>query len=112
MKKLLALAISLVLMLSCCSAVALEPVGNYVPVGNPDGVYKIAYVASWLGAEDFSNVTNLCPGIQIVLSVGSKAEGAVYPPHNPKAYFNEDPMYIGTAAMACIGLRWLQEHSL
>ena len=65
-----------------------------------------------MGADDFSNVTRLCPGMQIVLSVGSKAEGAVYPPHNPKAYFNEDPMYIGTAAMACIGLRWLQEHSL
>lgn len=55
MKKLLALAISLALMISCCSAMALEPVGNYVPAGNPDGVYKIAYVASWLGAEYFSN---------------------------------------------------------
>ncbi len=55
MKKVLALAISLVLAFSCCSAMALEPVGNYVPAGNPDGVYKIAYVASWLGAEYFSN---------------------------------------------------------
>ena len=55
MKKVLALAITLVLALGCCSAVALEPVGNYIPAGNPDGVYRIAYVASWLGAEYFSN---------------------------------------------------------
>lgn len=55
MKKLLALVITLVLTLGCCSAMALEPVGNYIPAGNPDGVYKIAYVASWLGAEYFSN---------------------------------------------------------
>ena len=50
MKKVLALAISLILAFSCCSAMALEPVGNYIPAGNPDGVYRIAYVASWLGA--------------------------------------------------------------
>ena len=55
MKKVLALAISLILAFSCCSAMALEPVGNYIPAGNPDGVYRIAYVASWLGAEYFSN---------------------------------------------------------
>ena len=55
MKKILALVLTLTLALGYCSALALEPVGNYIPVGNPDGVYKIAYVASWLGAEYFSN---------------------------------------------------------
>lgn len=63
-----------------------------------------------MGAEDFANVTSLCMGMQIGLSVGSKAEGYVYPPHNPKARFNEDPMYIGTAALACVGMRWLEDH--
>lgn len=63
-----------------------------------------------LGAEDFANVTNLSSGIQIVLSVGSKAEGNIYPPHNPKVLFKEEPMYIGTAALTCIGLRWLEDH--
>lgn len=63
-----------------------------------------------LGAEDFANVTSLCAGMQIVLSVGSKAEGQIYPPHNPKAFFKEEPMYIGTAALAYIGLRWLKDH--
>lgn len=63
-----------------------------------------------LGAEDFANVTNLCTGMQIALSVGSKEEGNIYPPHNPKVFFKEEPMYIGTAALTCIGLRWLEDH--
>lgn len=63
-----------------------------------------------MGAEDFANVTSLCTGMQISLSVGSKEEGHTYPPHNPRAFFKEDPMYIGTAALTCVGLRWLKEH--
>lgn len=65
-----------------------------------------------MGAEDFANVTSRCDcGMQIALSVGSKEEGYVYPPHNPRVMFKEEPMYMGTAAMACVGIRWLKEHS-
>lgn len=63
-----------------------------------------------MGGEDFSNISNQCVGIQMALSAGSKAERHIYPPHNPKAFFIEDPMYIGTASLTCIGLRWLKDH--
>ena len=59
MKKVIALVLVLLMAMTACGALAetaaLEPVGNYQPVGNPDGVYRIAFVASWLGAEYFSN---------------------------------------------------------
>ena len=59
MKKFVALVLTLVMALACIGACAetakLEAVGNYQPLGNPDGKYRIAYVASWLGAEYFSN---------------------------------------------------------
>lgn len=63
-----------------------------------------------MGAEDFSNVTSLCAGLQISLGLGIREGERIYPPHNPKAFFKEDSMYVGTAALTCVGLRWLKEH--
>ncbi len=63
-----------------------------------------------MSSEDFGNVTSRIPGIQLSLCVNSMADGAKYPPHNPKAIFHEDFMYRGTAAFVCCALRWLEDN--
>lgn len=61
-------------------------------------------------SEDFSNVLDLVPGIQMFLVTGSIKEGADVPMHNPKIVFDESPMYVGAAALAYVASRWLEEH--
>lgn len=63
-----------------------------------------------MASEDFSNVLIRVPGLQVSLAVNSKLEGAKYPMHNPKVMLKEDPLYIGTAGMAYLAKRWLEEH--
>ncbi|OUN08155.1 hypothetical protein B5G43_01875 [Flavonifractor sp. An92] len=63
-----------------------------------------------MASEDFGNVLARVPGIQVGLAVNSAAEGAQYPMHNPKVLLKEEPLYIGTAAMAYLAKRWLEEH--
>ncbi len=64
-----------------------------------------------MSSEDFANVMAHAPGIQVSLAVNSVAEGARYPMHNPKVMMREEPLYIGTAAMAYLAKRWLEEHA-
>lgn len=64
-----------------------------------------------MGAEDFSNVLENIPGIQVVLAVGSTLDGAKYPMHNPRVVFREEPMYIGAGGMAYLAKRWLEDHN-
>ena len=61
-------------------------------------------------SEDFSNILDLVPGIQMFLVTGSMKEGADVPMHNPKIVFDESVMYIGAAVLAYVASRWLEEH--
>ena len=61
-------------------------------------------------SEDFSNILDLVPGIQMFLVTGSMKAGADVPMHNPKIVFDESVMYIGTAVLAYVASRWLEEH--
>ena len=63
-----------------------------------------------MASEDFANVLTHAPGIQASLAVNSISEGAKYPMHNPKVVLKEDPLYIGTAGMAYLAKRWLEDH--
>lgn len=64
-----------------------------------------------MASEDFGNVLSRVPGFQFGLSVGSEAEGNHYPMHNPKVRMKEEPMYIGTATMSYMAIRWLKEQA-
>lgn len=72
---------------------------------------KIKGSEAAMGAEDFSNVLENIPGIQVVLAVGSTLDGAKYPMHNPRVVFREEPMYIGAGGMAYLAKRWLEDHN-
>lgn len=61
-------------------------------------------------SEDFSNILDLVPGIQMFLVTGSMKAGADVPMHNPKIVFDESVMYIGAAVLAYVASRWLEEH--
>lgn len=74
-----------------------------------DKVVELASEPSMM-SEDFACYLQEMPGIQYCLSVGSVLDGAQYPPHNPKVYFNEDPMYLGPASMVYYALRWLEDN--
>lgn len=53
--------------------------------------------ASGGGSEDFSYISHKVPSVMIALSAGGEREGFTYPLHHPKADFDENVLYIGSA---------------
>lgn len=76
--------------------------GYYVHEG-PAGVY--------VASEDFSNVSQMVPTLQLTLVTGSADAENAFPMHHPQVVFDESPMYRGAAAMAGCAMHYLQQHS-
>lgn len=88
-----------------------DDASNYVrELLGQDGLVIEGEEAVPFSSEDFSNVLDLVPGIQMFLVTGSIKDGATVPMHNPKIVFDESPMYIGAAILAYVAARWLEEH--
>ena len=60
------------------------------------------------GSEDFAFVASRVPATSLSFSLSP--EGAKYPQHHPKAVFEDDVLYRGSAAYAYVAYRWLEEH--
>lgn len=88
-----------------------EDAGRYIrELLGEDGLVIEGEEAIPFASEDFSNILDLVPGIQMFLVTGSIKNGASVPMHNPKIVFDESPMYIGAATLAYVASRWLEEH--
>ncbi len=61
-----------------------------------------------LFSEDFSYITDECPGAIILLSSGHRDKGYNYPLHHPKVKFDEDILCIGAAVHAQNALHYLK----
>jgi len=59
------------------------------------------------GSEDFAYIAERIPSVMMALSAGSKADGYVYPLHNPKAVFDTNALIYGSAAYAGFALGYL-----
>ena len=62
-------------------------------------------------SEDFACITELVPGIMVVLSAGSTQEGYLYPQHHPRARFNEEILYLGAGLYANTAIEWLSNNT-
>ena len=62
------------------------------------------------GSEDFGFISEKVPSLMMALGGGSSEEGYPYPQHHPKVNFNEDILYIGSAAYANTAIKWLQSN--
>ena len=62
------------------------------------------------GTEDFAFVCKKVPGISVMIGAGNKEEGFPYPPHHPKAAFNEEALARGTALYAYTAIEWLKRN--
>ena len=60
-------------------------------------------------SEDFSNFLDMVPGAQMFLVVGSTQSGARYAMHNPCAVFDDAQLPVGSAVLAHVASRWLEE---
>lgn len=61
-----------------------------------------------LFSEDFSYITQDCPGAILLLSAGHKDKGYGYPLHHPKVKFDEDILCVGTAVHVQNALHFLK----
>ena len=63
------------------------------------------------GSEDFAFISNEIPACALMLAtVGDDKENYAYPQHHPKANFNDEVLYEGTASYVYVATRWLEEH--
>ena len=63
------------------------------------------------GTEDFAFVCKKVPGMSVMIGAGNKEEGFPYPPHHPKADFNENALPIGAALYANTAIEWLKHNN-
>ncbi|MTI67381.1 MAG: amidohydrolase [Firmicutes bacterium] len=80
-----------------------------------EGVFDGATFADGLfekisGSEDFGFVSELVPSIMVVLGAGSISDEYKYPPHHPKAIFDENALYFGTSLYANTAIEWLKNN--
>lgn len=62
------------------------------------------------GSEDFSCISVKVPSAVLTLAAGTPQEGYTYPAHNPRTNFNEDVLYMGTAAYVTAAVDWLKKN--
>jgi len=61
------------------------------------------------GSEDFSWISLRVPAVTMFLGAGNSEDGYEYGLHNPKTRFDDSVLWRGSAAYACVALRWLAE---
>lgn len=61
------------------------------------------------GSEDFSWISLRVPAVTMFLGAGNSEDGYEYGLHNPKTRFDDSVLWRGSAAYACVALRWLEE---
>ena len=62
------------------------------------------------GSEDFAFVAAEVPAVGMFLSAGNSNEGYVYSQHHPMVRFDDSVLYRGSASLAWLSYRWLQDH--
>lgn len=62
------------------------------------------------GSEDFAYVSELVPSVMGILSASSEDDKCKYLLHHPKAFFSEEPLYIGAAIYANTAMEWLKNN--
>lgn len=67
-------------------------------------------LAKMAGSEDFAYLSELVPSVMGLLSASSKDGTFKYPQHHPKAFFSEEPLYIGAAMYANTAIEWLKSN--
>lgn len=61
------------------------------------------------GSEDFAYVSQRIPTVMLSLAAGGPEKGFSYPLHHPKTAFDEAALSNGTAALACLAMRYLEQ---
>jgi amidohydrolase len=64
-----------------------------------------------MASEDFSYMLRQAPGCFLRLGVKNPAWDRVYPVHTPTFRIDEEALAIGTASLAAMTVRWMQEHA-
>ncbi len=62
------------------------------------------------GSEDFAYIAERVPSVAISLGAGSSEDGYEFPPHSPKAAFDESVLYIGAGVYANCAMEWLKNN--
>ena len=62
------------------------------------------------GSEDFAFVAAKVPAVGMFLSAGNSNEGYIYSQHHPMVRFDDSILYRGSASLAWLSFRWLQDH--
>ena len=62
------------------------------------------------GSEDFAFVSELVPTAAVYVVAGSRAEGYQFGNHHPKATFDENTLFIGTAVYTNTAIQWLKDN--
>lgn len=60
------------------------------------------------GSEDFAYISHEVPSVMVALGAGEKGKGYDYPLHHPKASFDENALWIGSAIYAQTAIEWLK----
>jgi amidohydrolase len=71
------------------------------------GENKVSKMKAMMGSEDFSYYLQKIPGTFVMLGVGNKEKGIIYPQHHPKFDIDEDILPIGTAINVAVALEYL-----
>jgi len=61
------------------------------------------------GSEDFAYVSHRIPTVMLSLAAGEPEKGFSYPLHHPKTAFDEAALSNGTAALAYLAMRYLEQ---
>lgn len=62
------------------------------------------------GSEDFAFVSVRVPTVGMFLSAGNSNEGYLYSQHHPKVRFDDSVLYRGSATLAYLSARWLEDN--
>ena len=62
------------------------------------------------GSEDFAFVSVKVPTVGMFLTAGNSKEGYIYSQHHPKVKFDDSVLYVGSATLSYLAVRWLEEH--
>lgn len=63
-----------------------------------------------MGSEDFGYISELVPSLLVGISGGNPEDGYKYPPHHPKARFDESTLSLGATIYSYVAIRWLENN--
>lgn len=90
-----------------------ENVSKSVCEGIGEALGKESAISVHLSAtasEDFAYIAEKVPSSVIFFVAGIPANGYCYPCHHPKAAFDGDALYLGSAAYVAAAVKWLSDH--